>query len=305
MKAAYRIGKIWGIPLKIHISLFLLLAYISLYAFASSVRAHGIGGGLLSVLAVVVLQMFIFASIGLHELGHSFVALRKGCKVREITLLMIGGAAMMENIPRRPRDEFLMAIAGPAVSATLAGILGWFSWHFPIEENPSNLLTWAASILFFFTALANGMLALFNLLPAYPMDGGRILRALLTPHLGRLHATRIAMHTGQGLAVLIGFVALRGIEPWMRPWNLPLLLIAAFVFVTGKREYRQVQLETLLEQRGFATFSGNHRNRTGEAPPLDEHTVLISPPPYQQGPADRAPIEKLTRRRFPFFGPER
>ena len=301
MKSSYRIGTIWGIPLKIHISLFILLAYISVHAFIASVQEYGILGGLFAVGAVIILQTCIFASIGLHELGHSFVAIRKGCKVREITLMIIGGAAVMENIPRRPRDEFTMAIAGPAVSATLATLLGLLALRFPIQEEATGVAAWIA-ILFFFTALANGVLAIFNLLPAYPMDGGRMLRAMLSPKLGRLRATRIAMVAGQALALVIGFIAIRGIPPWFRPWNLPLLLIAGFVFITGKREYRQVQIETLMEQRGFAKFFGSGLHETREAPPLDDHTVLISPPPYQRGPADRAHIEKLPKRRFPFFG---
>ncbi|MFU8780694.1 MAG: site-2 protease family protein [Kiritimatiellia bacterium] len=299
MKSAYQIGQIWGIPLKIHISLFLLLAYISLHAYFATVGANGFLRALLVVIAVVILQISLFASIGLHELGHSFVAIRKGCKVREITLLIIGGAAVMENIPRRPKDEFTMAIAGPAVSATLAILFGLLSLRFPMES-AETFVAAGLALFFFYLALGNAILATFNLLPAYPMDGGRITRALLTPHLGRLRATRFAMIAGRIIAVLIALVAIRGIPPWLVPWNIPLLLIAGFVFVTGNREYRQVQLETLLEQRGFARHFHDAGTQTNE-PPIDDETVLISPPPYSNGPADRAHIEKLAKRHFPFI----
>jgi Zn-dependent protease len=294
-KSAYHIGSVWGIPLKIHISLFLLLGYISLRALLTGTRAFGLIGGILSVLEVVFLLAFIFLSIGLHELGHSFIALRKGCKVREITLLFFGGAAVMEQIPRRPKDEILMAAAGPAVSACLAAILGSLAFLFPLFD-AHGLMTWIGRLIFL-AALANGILAIFNLLPAYPMDGGRILRAALTPRLGRLRATRLAATAGRVVAIGIAAVALLGLPPFFPSMNLPLLFLAGFVFYVGNREYRQVQLETLMEQRGFAAYRGTDTAYRSYEEPPDENTVLISPPPYQDGPSGHAHIERLPNRR--------
>ena len=298
MKSSYRIGSIWGIPLKIHISLFLLLAYISLRAFVIGLQEYGLWHAIMIVLAVVSLQICLFASIGLHELGHSFVAIRKGCKVREITLLIIGGAAVMESIPRRPKDEFSMAIAGPAVSATLAILFGLLAYRYPPDAE--DMRAWLG-VLFYYTALGNGLLAIFNLLPAYPMDGGRITRALLTPRLGRLRATRIAMLTGRGFAIAIGAIGLMGLPPWIPRFYIPLLLIAGFVYIMGNREYRQIQLETLLEQRGFKTMPEYEQQGRFQEMPPDDETVLISPPPYRQGPSDHAHIEKEPHNRFSFF----
>lgn len=282
MKSAYHIGTIWGIPLKIHISLFLLLGYISLRTLFTALQQSSMFSALLQVAVILLLQCFIFLSIALHELGHSYVALHKGCKVREITLLIIGGAAIMENIPRKPRDEFLMAIAGPAVSASLALLFGAGAWMVWSASGP--ILNWLRLFLFF-TAIANGVLAGFNLIPAYPMDGGRLLRALLSPRLGRLRATRAAATAGRGFAILLGVVALTGLPPILPPMNIPLLLIAGFIFFAGNREYQQVQIETLMQERGFA-------GPFGAGGPSDEHTAWISPPPYRSGPADQSYVER-------------
>jgi len=112
-KASYKIATVWGIPIKIHISLIFLLAFLA--------WRSGALGNWRSLFEILLLETIVFSSIALHELGHSFVALRKGVRVREITLMFMGGAAQMEEIPRKPADEFLMAIAGPAVSVAL----GW------------------------------------------------------------------------------------------------------------------------------------------------------------------------------------
>ncbi len=293
MKSAYRIGTVWDIPIKIHISLFLLLAYISLRALLFALRQGNLLVALVQVTAVLLMQGFIFASIALHELGHSFVAIRKGCKVREITLIFIGGAAVMENIPRKPRDEILMAAAGPLVSASLALFFGLAYWLLSSFE--SHLMEWVQTFLLF-TALANTLLAVFNLIPAYPMDGGRILRACLTPRFGRLRATRIAATAGRVLALALGAIAMVGIPRVFPPLNFPLLFLAGFVYFVGNREYRQVQIETLMQERGFPNPFGNDPDDDPE--PIDDHTVLISPPPYRDGPADRAPIERESRNFF-------
>jgi len=159
------IARIFGIPIRVHILLVILLPVMAMMYSTSFLY------GLFLVVGV-------FTSVGLHELGHSYVAMRKGCYVREIILTPIGGMAKMANIPSKPMDEFQMAIAGPLVSLALAMLL----IRIP---------------LFYWVGVINAGLFLFNLLPAFPMDGGRILRAYLASKKGRLEATRISTKIGK------------------------------------------------------------------------------------------------------------
>ncbi|MDP6491613.1 MAG: M50 family metallopeptidase, partial [Kiritimatiellia bacterium] len=199
--SAYRIATVWGIPIKMHMSWIIILFMIP--------------GTLLFRVSIA---LGLFVSVALHELGHSFVAIHKGCRVREITLMFMGGAAQMERIPRRPLDETLMALAGPAVSLAL-GFLFWFAGDLlplPIYAIASRGGIVEANVVQIIGAI-NWSLAGFNLLPSFPMDGGRVFRALLTPKLGRLRATFIAARLGKIMAVLFGLYGFLG-EP--RSWIL-------------------------------------------------------------------------------------
>jgi len=269
--SSYKIATIWGIPIKIHVSLIALLLILA--------ASTGIAGGWNDLVLLLGLEVGVFTSIALHELGHSFVALKKGCRVREITLLFIGGAAQMESIPVRPKDELQMAIAGPLVSVGL-GFLSWIVgqrlplavglWPLPFVSGYAircNLVQ--------FLGVINWGLAIFNLTPAFPMDGGRIVRALLTPRMGRLRATYVAAQLGKILAVLM---AIRGVLDLPQGWLL--IVIAFFVHSVAGREYRLVQMQE------FA--------RTHAVPPwwpippppdgISRDQVIIGPPPYQRGP---------------------
>ncbi|MCK5675798.1 MAG: M50 family metallopeptidase, partial [Verrucomicrobia bacterium] len=146
---AISIGSVFGIPIRLHISLLIVVALFSIFS----------GAGLL---ATLILAVGIFGSVALHELGHSVVARAKGGYIHEIVLYPFGGAAKISNIPKRPRDEILVALAGPAVSLLLALLFRQFE-------------------LLLFLGYLNGMLFFFNILPVFPMDGGRVLRATLTP----------------------------------------------------------------------------------------------------------------------------
>jgi len=301
MKSEYRIGSIWGIPINLHVSLFLLMGYLALRGGWEGFETGGLLGGAFSIVFILLFEVLVFSSIALHELGHSFVAIRKGCRVREITLMFIGGAAKMEQIPRRPLDEFLMAIAGPTVSAALGAMTITSAILLPAD---AGLLVAALKTLLRYLGFVNILLAGFNLLPAFPMDGGRILRAMLTPKLGRLRATLAAVWLGKAIAVLFAVIGLFGI-PSVTSSNPFMLFIALFIFIYGEREYRMVQVEELMRQRGFgdtpSPFSSD-----GEMPP-DDNTVLISPPPYAKGPARRTEIQReRPARGNPFrdlFGP--
>ncbi len=250
-KASYKIATVWGIPIKVHISLVLLLLYLAFQ--------WGPIHGLLIAIGLLV-------SIALHELGHSLVAMRKGCRVREITLMFLGGAAQMERIPTKPLDEFLMAIAGPAVSLGL-GLMGLFVGpHLPLPlilEPPYSF-----NIIMFLGAV-NLSLTVFNLMPAFPMDGGRVVRAMLTPKLGRLRATLFAARLGKVIAVLMALFGLKLQHPW-------LIFIAIFVFFSAGREYRMVQMQEAAKHPGHKSWPPFFAQEPEE--PVDK--VIIGPPPY-------------------------
>ncbi len=283
---SYKIATVWGIPIKVHISLLLLLLYVIH-------RTGGLGSGY--VLDVIILECLVFASIALHELGHSFVAIRKGCKVREITLMFMGGAAQMEQIPSRPRDELTMALAGPAVSLTL-GLLGFFGGRSVGAQAPhlGGILMMAG--------IVNLILGVFNLLPAFPMDGGRVLRAALTPRKGRLRATFIAARLGRAVAIafmFIGVFGLRGV-PFFSPGNYGLIAVGIFVYISAGREYRFARTEEAMKHAYGPQAAGWAEPPPRTDPHEDEDRVVISPPPYERGPNTTAEIRPERRRRFPF-----
>lgn len=252
---SYKIATVMGIPIKVHISLLLMVLFLS--------ADFGFFYGLLLTFGLVI-------SISLHELGHSAVALRKGCRVREITLMCIGGAAHMERIPTRPRDEFLMALAGPAVSLVLgiAGVYGGAHLGLPpIRSFGLNIVQVVGVI--------NLALVIFNLLPSFPMDGGRVFRALLTPKLGRLKATHVAARLGQIMAIVFGFYAFFS-EP--RRWFL--IAIAFFIYIAAGNEYRMVEMEETARGR-YRPWEPPEPEDDFEVPP-DDDSVIISPPPYKK-----------------------
>lgn len=280
--SAYKVARVWGIPIKIHISLLVLLLYLALRV--------GFDGGPLAILIIVAIEIGVFTSIALHELGHSFVAMRKGCRVREITLMFMGGAAQMDRMPSRPRDELQMALAGPAVSIAL-GLIIWFGGGaLPLTvyllpffgmDVPCNLVQ--------VVGLINFLLAAFNLLPAFPMDGGRVLRALLTPKLGRLRATFIASRLGKLLAVLFGLYGLLA-----SPTRWILVAIAFFIYAAAGREYRMVQMQEAA-RAGAGGFGFGFRppfGGTPQPPSSTDDEVIISPPPYEKRGEQRAELDR-------------
>lgn len=256
---SYKIATVWGIPIKIHMSLIIVVGLLTLNA--------GRMGGAGAMLDRILIAIGLFTSVALHELGHSYVAIRKGCRVREITLMFMGGAAQMERLPRRPRDEMTMALAGPAVSLAL-GLIGFFGGR--------QLMTMGISYpgaIVYILGWINFILAGFNLLPSFPMDGGRVLRAALTPRIGRVRATFIAARLGKIMAVLFG---LYGFLAEQRNWVL--VAIAFFIYSSAGREYRQVQLEEAMRRGDGGPFWNPFAPPPAPPPPDDD--VVISPPPY-------------------------
>lgn len=270
--SSYKIAEVWGIPIKVHISLLLLLGLIGFLAARS-----GFG----NLLMVILLEVGAFTSISLHELGHSFVAIRKGCRVREITLMVIGGAAHMEDIPRRPRDELLMAVAGPAVSVVLACACLFIGGRLSVTEQPWELprvlrftgVSQVSCNLIELLGFVNAGLALFNLLPAFPMDGGRVLRALLARRLGRLRATLIASRLGRIIAMVLVLVGILNIRRDLSA--LLWVVLGIFLNMMAKAEYRQVQ------QQEAARRAGGLSEVLMDDEALADQ-VVISPPPYER-----------------------
>ena len=219
MHWSFAIGTVKGTVVRIHFTFLLFLAWIVLAANAA--------GGARAALSAGLFFILLFASVLLHEFGHIFVGRRFGVRTPTVTLLPIGGVALMERIPEQPRQELLISLAGPAVNLVIGGalvvVLGGLPAHPDMELSNLGQAFWTH------LAFANLALALFNLLPAFPMDGGRALRALLAARLGYARGTKAAAAVGQLLAVLMGLFGIAS-------GNFILTLIAIFVFLGAGAE---------------------------------------------------------------------
>jgi len=240
MNWSWRIGRIAGVEVYVHYTFPLLLGWEALRHF----QAHG---DVAEAMGGVVFILILFGVVLLHELGHAMAARHYGIRTPDITLLPIGGVARMERIPDAPQKELVIALAGPAVNVVLAaGIylgstlgrgLSPFGEALRVGGGLVDRLFWA-----------NVSLALFNLLPAFPMDGGRVLRALLAMRLDYVRATRVAASIGQGVAILFGLLGLI-YDPF-------LILIALFVWLGAAEEARRVRVQPA---------SGDRLHRTARA----------------------------------------
>lgn len=225
MRWSIRVGRIFGIRLEVHVTFLLLLAYAAANPTAFVGTSHN--GPLLAV----AMLLLVFTCVLLHELGHALTARRFGIRTRDIILLPIGGVARLERMPDQPRQEVLVAIAGPAVNVVLALLIG--GWMALRGES------FATSGLLGLLLEVNVGMLIFNLVPAFPMDGGRVLRALLAMRLPYDRATRIASRIGQGAALVFGGIALVY-------GNVILGLVAVFVFMAAGEERNMVQTHTTL-----------------------------------------------------------
>src|SRR5262245_32654129 len=188
MRWSYRIGSVAGTDIKVHVTFLLLLGWFAFEAYAA--------GGTAAALDTTLFILALFACVTLHEFGHIFMARRFGVRTPDVILLPIGGVARLERIPEDPRQELLIAIAGPLVTLLIAGVLyfGLRAVGSPAPLLPPNVESgsFAARIM-----AVNVLLLGFNLIPAFPMDGGRVLRALLSTRIGLVRATRAAATVGQ------------------------------------------------------------------------------------------------------------
>jgi len=226
MSWSITIARIAGSEIRIHLTFLLLLAWIGIAQYS----AGGAGAAIDSIVFVIA----IFACVVLHELGHALAARRYGITTPDITLLPIGGLARLSRLPEKPAEEVVIAIAGPLVNLVIAAVLILFlGAHF----SPASMSQIQDPGYGFLTRLAvvNIFLFAFNLIPAFPMDGGRVLRALLAFRLGRRRATETAARIGQGLAFVFGFLGLIGGNPI-------LVFIGIFIYLAAAAEAGQVGL---------------------------------------------------------------
>jgi Zn-dependent protease len=197
----------------------------------------GQGEGFAAALKGVAFILAVFCCVVLHEFGHALTAQRYHIQTRDITLLPIGGVARLERMPREPLQELWVALAGPAVNVLIAAVL-FGSLFLAGRLGPFTASLDTGGEFLNQLMLVNLFLVVFNLIPAFPMDGGRVLRALLATRLDYARATEIAARVGQGLAIVFGFIGL---------FRFPLLLfIALFVFIGAQEEAQMVQLTTSL-----------------------------------------------------------
>jgi Zn-dependent protease len=261
---SFRLIRVAGIDLKLHATFFLIL----IFGAIAWGRPFGLNGALFGVL----LMALLFACVALHEFGHALMAQRLGIPVREILLLPIGGVAMLSRVPRKARHELLIAAAGPAVNVLIIALL-----------LPTLATLWAAGALraadlvpgvgepglataLLWLVQANVFLALFNLIPAFPLDGGRILRAFIWMATDHARATRVAAGIGQALALAMGLFALFS-------FDLMLLLVATFIFLGAGAERGQSEVQSALQ--GL---------RAGDA--YNRHALTLHPGERVSGAAD-------------------
>jgi Zn-dependent protease/CBS domain-containing protein len=222
------IGSVAGTAIRIHVTFLLFLAWIFGVGYVS--------GGAQAAWSALLFMVLLFLCVLLHEFGHIFTARRFGVTTPDVILLPIGGVARLERIPEKPGEEFLIAIAGPAVNVVIAAVLVAVTGvsldlsHFGAIE--SDKVSLAERL-----AIVNVFLALFNLIPAFPMDGGRVLRALLATRFGYVRATEIAASVGQATAFLLGFIGLFG--------NPLLIFIAVFVYLAAAAEAHLVAIRAM------------------------------------------------------------
>ncbi len=225
MSWSLNIGSVAGTAIRIHVTFLLFLAWI----FGVEYIAGGPQAAWSSLLFIVLL----FLCVLLHEFGHIFTARAFGVRTPDVILLPIGGVSRLERIPEKPSEEFLIAIAGPAVNVVIAAVLVLVGGANLSADHLAALESADVSMIDRL-AVVNLFLAVFNLIPAFPMDGGRVLRALLAARLGYVRATEIAAMIGQWVAFALGFLGLFG--------NPILIFIAIFVYLAASSEAHMVAL---------------------------------------------------------------
>ncbi|NWG06700.1 MAG: site-2 protease family protein [Chloroflexi bacterium] len=227
MKWQWKLGRFAGIDVYVHATFLLLIGWVGYSHWLEHQNWGEVLNGIFFILA-------LFACVVLHEYGHALTARKYGIKTRDITLYPIGGVARLERMPEKPVEELWVALMGPAVNVLIAaGLLAYLVLSQSLV--PLNELTVASGSFLERLITVNISLVLFNLIPAFPMDGGRVLRALLAMRMDYVRATQIAANIGQGMAFLLGFIGL-----FSNPF---LLFIAFFVWIGASQEASMVQMK--------------------------------------------------------------
>jgi Zn-dependent protease/predicted transcriptional regulator len=226
MKGSIRLFKLFGISINIHVTFLLLLIFF-------------LSGGI----KWLALLLGVFCFVTLHEICHSLVAKSYGIEVREITLLPIGGVASMSSMPEKPSQEFFISIAGPLFNLIVVAV-----FYVPIKSllgqdilfyRPFSTATWPLTLSYLYWI--NLILAIFNLIPAFPMDGGRVLRSLLAQKMGYYKATKVAVNLGHIFALIFAYFGI------IR-FNIILIAIAIFIYVAASNEELQADLKETLKR---------------------------------------------------------
>lgn len=238
MNSSLKLFSVRGIDIRVHLTFPLILIWA---AFQFGVLG---GGGLSGALFGVIAISLLFVLVTLHELGHSFAALHYGVPVERIVLLPIGGVAQLRRMPDEPKQELVIALAGPAVNVVLAILMGGAALLFglPLSNPLASGVSLTFGAIFSYIFFYNVVLAVFNMIPAFPMDGGRVLRSALAMRLDYGRATNIAVSIGRGLAVLFGIYGLLNGAFFT-------VLIAVFIFSGATQEGQMVQFRQRL--RGY------------------------------------------------------
>jgi len=278
----FTLGSVWGIPIRLDLSLVIFLpilawllgsgAQIDAYAgIVSAVSPHAVDAAALKTganpwLIGVSAAVGLFASVAVHELGHAYAGMRYDVKTEAITLWLLGGLATLQNIPREPEKEFTIALAGPLTSVLVAAVCYLLLFAVPVSLPTLGFVVgWLA--------VSNALLAGFNLLPAFPMDGGRVLRAYLARSRPYGVATRTAARVGVGFAVLFAVFGILAFSPLF-------LLLAWFVYSAATGESRTVLVDDLLDGLTVGDIAG-------DAPTIDAEESV-------QAFADRVLSERRT-----------
>lgn len=237
---AWHIGTFAKIPVKIHWTFLLILIYVAFSGLSQ-------GGTLASITMELIFVLCMFLCVVLHEFGHALTAKRYGITTEDIILLPIGGVARLRNMPEKPKQELIIAIMGPMVNVIIAILLFSFLFtrfgaeYFSLEQiGQLNFSNWTGFLPLLM--ISNIMLVVFNMIPAFPMDGGRVLRALLSMGFGRLKATRIASIIGQVICVILILIGL-----YYEAYTLA--LIGVFIFFSATQEYRSVALDAVIKNK--------------------------------------------------------
>ena len=259
MKGSFQIARWFGIPVKVHWSFFLLFIMAGLASQTSD--------GKMQFLWISAFMLTMFFCVVLHEFGHALTARRYGVSTKDIILTPIGGIARLNKLPEKPLQEFKVAIAGPLVNVVIALLLSpiifgllWNDFSDLmnlLEGKPPHGSLYVRKFFLPSVFLVNLVLAGFNMLPAFPMDGGRILRSLLSLRWGRTKATRVASRIGQVISVLLMIYGL-----WA--FDIIPVFIGLFVFFTAAQEYKFVLIDHILESGKVANVMQRQFTRLQE-----------------------------------------